>query len=121
HGDRPLGCPLVHRGCPICGDSVCGAVARRGIEGGQCAGRRFSTSAASNWRREFNGPFHCLLRSSVCNCDLAIRLCARHYSDCFRRRIVEKCGRRNQRSVHQEHRCQGGRKLCGEPHINQTD
>jgi hypothetical protein len=44
---------------------------------------------------EFNGPFHCLLRSSVCNRDLAISLCARQYSDCFRRRIVEKCGRRN--------------------------
>src|SRR6516164_616851 len=38
---------------------------------------------------EFNSPFHCLLRSSVCNRDLAISLCARQYSNCFRRRIVE--------------------------------
>src|SRR5262249_15818036 len=37
--------------------------------------RSWCMTAICGAPHEFNGPFHCLLRSSVCNRDLAISLC----------------------------------------------
>src|SRR5262249_40629845 len=74
----------------------------------------------SDWSFPHEPP-DCLPHCRVWSPEPTISFCAGGESYCFRRCVDERCAWRNQCRVHEEHRHQGGRELCGESDIGAAD